>query len=282
MPFQDVGNIEEAYTRSRPVYKGQHPLKASDIQLVLDSHGRPDAPIQHPAFDPIVEQFNFSTPSDSLPNEANEDILKKFPAPPANNNSPRRPKVAAPPLGLYDDLLPPNPAFAREQIFSATRPGVHREPYRQLFERSQSSSSRYHDDVQPQALPELGFLCNDPHEDGTPTIMKHPNISTKSLGSNVRLRDGPARRVVINGPARYDSRPRMHSGASSRSIMSPNTTQPSSGRCYMEPRQRQTSNASTTPRHAEFGYISHTDSHYHTRTNTPSRSTRPLQPSYRP
>lgn len=277
MPLQNVVNIEEEYVRSRPVYKGKHPLKPSDVQLVVDSHGRPDAPVQHPAFDPVVEQHTFSTPPDKL---SHGDILKQFPTPPANKPPPCRPKVAAPFLDLYDDdILPPNPAFKREQILGTTFPDVDREPYRQLVERSQSTSSRYHDVAQSQAWPELAFLRDDPHgQNGSPTIMTHSNLSTKSLGANVRLKDGPARRVIINQPARYDSRPRMHSGASSGAIMPLNTTQPSFSRGHMEPRRRQASNASTAPRHAEFGYISHTDSHYR---RTPSSASRSLQPSYR-
>jgi hypothetical protein len=235
MPLQDVYKIEEAYTRSRPVYQGKHPLKVSDIQLLVDSQGHPHAPIQHPAFDPVVEQLSYATSADK---PSHKDILKQFPAAPANKSFPRRPKVAAPPLDLYNGL-PPNPAFQREKL-CGSRPDLYREPYRQVVESQPTSSSR-HRNV------ELAFLLDDLHgqEDRSSMIMKHSNISTKSLGANARLKVGPEHCVVVNGPARYDSRPHIQSSTSSRSTMLPNTSQqPSFSRRDQEFRQRQASNLS--------------------------------------
>lgn len=250
MPLQDIYNIEKAYARSRPVYQGKHPLKVSDVQLLVDSQGRPHAPIQHPAFDPVVEQFSYATLADK---PSHKDILKQFPAAPATKSLPRRPKVAAPPLDLYDDLLLLNPASQREKI-CGSRPDLQREPYRQVVERSQPTSSSRHRDV------DLAFLLDDPHgqKDCSLMIMKHSNISTKSLSANARLRDGPEHCVVVSGPVRYDSRPRTQSSASSCSTMLPNHSLR-----YKEVRQRQASNATIVPRQAEFGYISHTDAQHY-------------------
>ena len=273
MPLH-VPNIEEAFAPPKPVYKGKQPLKASDIQC-------PEALVQHPAFDPDVEQLSFSA---KIEKSSREHILDKFPLPPITQvltptakAPPRRPKVAAPPLDLYDDLLPNNPILERQRLLSAARAQIHREePYRQAIVDSCSSTSRYQGTILPQAWAEPAVFRDGPRGQAgdSQTIMTHSNYSTKSLGTSLRLKEGPGRRVVVNPPPRYDSRPRMLSAASSGSVM--DTT---SSRRYdhaMEPRKRQASNASTATvqQGAEFGYISRVDY-----PRTPSKAFRSHQPT---
>ena len=265
MPLQNFASIE-VHVQSKPVYKGKEALKPSDIQMVVDSRGCPDALIQHPAFDPIVEKCTFSTPIEKLSSpveKIHDNILKQFPLPPIDKSAPCRPKAAPP---LYDDLLPPNPALEK-QPSTAAHPDIHREPYRQLI----TPSSRYPNVVQPQAWgePNVSRGGYRRQEGDSQKTMMHSNISTKSLGANVRLKDSPVRRVVVNPPARQESRPRMHSSTSSGSVMT------SSRR--LEPRQRQNSNASIAIQPAEYGHVSHSGSHSH---RTPS-SSRPPRPSHR-
>lgn len=250
-------NIKEIYAQSKPVYKGKHPLKVSDVQLVVDSHGCPNALVQHPAFDPVVEETTFSGP---IEQPSRRDVLDLFPAPPPSDMPlPRRPKVIAPPLydELYNNILPPNPASARQRLLSAPRAEITHESYHQPIDISQSTSShrshRSHHSrgvVQAQAFTKTA-LFRQQQEGGRPFMM-HSNYSTKSLDANVRIRDGPARRVIVNPPARYEHRPEPGG-----------------------PRQRHTSNASTTHHGAEFGYIGQDDCHYH---KIPSCS-RPLKSS---
>jgi len=241
MPLQNFPNIE-VYVRSKPVYKGKEALKPSDIQVVVNSRGCPDALI-HPAFDPIVEKCTFSTPTEKL----YANVLKQSSLPPIDKSVPCRPKAAPP---LYDDLRP-NPAFEK-QLFTAAHPDIHREPYRQLITPSSHFSGNV---VQPQAhgKPNV-FRDGYGRQEGDRTMM-HYNISTKNLGADARLKDSPVRHVVVNPPARQESRPRMHSDASSGSVMYTTSSR------RLEPRKRQASNASIAVQPAEYGHVNHTGSH---------------------
>lgn len=239
-------NVEEIYARFKPVYKGKHPLKVSDVQLVMDSHGCPNALLQHPAFDPVVEQNTFSGP---IEQPSRRDVLDLFPAPPPLHTPlPRRPKVIAPPLydELYNNNLPPgNPAFKRQRLPSAPRAKISRESNHQPID-SQSTSSHRSRVAQAQAFTETA-LFRDGYQQGDRTLMMHSNSSTKSLGVDIRIKAGPARRVVVNPPDKHQLG--AHSGTTRHGADS-----------------------------AEFGYISHG---HHKIPDSTSRS-RSLKSSYRP
>ncbi|KAF8160616.1 hypothetical protein B0H34DRAFT_344121 [Crassisporium funariophilum] len=310
MPLRNSSDTDKTLVNpGRPTYKGKHPLKPSDIRLALDNRGRPDATILHPAFEESMD-YRYDWVTGPIPTPPSEDIIAQFPSPP-DGAVPRRPEKPAPHLSIDDilpseDLLPANPAFERMKLLKALRAEARQGRQGHSHHNNLSASDArpaYTDIVQPLNWNKSsGYHDNDAHRpDNARTIMQHPNYSTKSLGPGIAFKEGPARRVVVNKPARLavtnpDPRPRMQSNASSHSVMNSTSPRPrmqsnASSRSVMNStgpsahrrhdldgrhRQRLVSNPAGATSHqtAELGYIPRADP-YHQKYHGSTSHSRP-------
>ncbi|KAF9010693.1 hypothetical protein BDQ17DRAFT_1421036 [Cyathus striatus] len=118
MPFRSSSDTDDSTFRVRPVYRGQRPLKASDVQLVLDISAEAVA----------RDQGRYPNIPYQLRNYAEKDLIDLFPAPPTTvahnviecDTTTSRPTRRLSPNNFVteDDLLPPLP-----QMLSLTTKG---------------------------------------------------------------------------------------------------------------------------------------------------------------
>lgn len=211
MPFRSSNDTDES-GRTKPVYRGVHPLKTSDIHLFVDitpaaTNGRDDDA-------ELTDDEDFGV---AYPHRApilDRRVLDSFPAPPDNNAySSQTVRSPCAPRPVFNEgypsaadllILPPNPYYerlAREN--EKIRQAQSRYPNRQRLERNTSTgSSTSFSRPTRNAYPGIHPILPIHHRSYThpPDTYRtsHNNTSTHSLGGNARLRQGPtAHRPVV-------------------------------------------------------------------------------------
>ncbi|KAJ7096347.1 hypothetical protein C8R44DRAFT_950326 [Mycena epipterygia] len=175
----------ETYVETKPIYRGTKPLTVSDIH----SHSPIDMKRSDPSCDELGTKSTRCPPC--LP-----DLIGQFPSPP-----PFRPVLTDAHLGgprLYfpndgfslseDDLLPPPPDKVLDMIKQRERTHTHE------ARLEQQRTPKVPVDIPPYRRP---LYANS-----------HSNVSTRSLGANVRLKTGPiAQRAVVQQAPVHNSVP---------------------------------------------------------------------------